>query len=807
MFHHSTHRTLFVILGLLWLGVATGVALFFPTHPPAAAAGSVRFAAPVATGAADCSSWSNACTLQQALSTAASGDQLWVKAGVHKPGAGRSDAFALQSGVAIYGGFPVTATGFFTERAPSLFVTVLSGDIDNNDSVDARGVVTDAAGIVGNNSYHVVAANGVDATARLVGVTITAGRADAPAEPDNLGGGLRSVGADATLEDVVFAGNLARSGGAIFADAGSDLTLRRLSFTGNRASDVGGGALHNRLSAPSLIDVYLGRNSAPFGGALFNEASSPTVVNAVFSGNQAANVGGAILNQNGSNLRLVNATLHANVAAIRGGGMYSLGSQPALINVILWGNSAPVQPQLSDDITATTTITASLVQGGWPGVGILDADPLFVDADGADNVTGNDDDDLHLSSTSPAINVGANAALPGGLTTDLDGRPRIVQGVVDLGAYEFQSPVQTLTLHGAGSGIGEVLSTPGGVNCLIEAGAPGGDCSAIFVAGSSITLTATADVNSLFTGWAGCDSVNGVVCSVTLSASRSVTATFQALRTLGVGGSGSGAGSVNSTPAGIACTLNAGAPGGDCSEAFVNGTVVTLTASAAPSSLFIGWNGCDSAAAAICTMTMNAQKSVVAMFAALRTLTVNGAGAGDGSVSSEPAGVTCTLTAGASSGDCAELFQDGTVVTLTATAASGSTFVGWSGACSGGNPVAAVTLTLVNKSCTATFSRNQPAQTSLTITAEGDGVGVVSSTPAGVDCTVEQGATAGACSANFAVGAEVALTASAASGSEFAGWGGDADCSDGLVVLTAPRQCRARFSLTTRLLYLPLVRR
>lgn len=771
----------------------------------AVAAGSVRFAAPVAVGLGDCSSWANACTLQQALSVAVSGDQLWVKTGVHKPGLARSDAFALKTGVVIYGGFPVTATGFFTERAPALFVTVLSGDIDNNDAVDARGVVTDATGIVGFNSYHVVTANGVDATARLDGVTITAGQADAPAEPDNIGGGLHSVNADAALDNVSFMGNLARSGGAIFADAGSDLTLRGLVLIGNRAVDVGGGALHSRNSAPSLTNVFMARNTAPFGGALYNDGSSPTVVNAVFSANQATNVGGAILNQNASNLHLVNATLHANGAVIRGGGLYNLGSQPTLINVILWGNTAPQQAQVSDDITATTTITTSLVQGGWSGVGIIDADPRFVDADGVDNISGTADDDLRLQSTSPALNVGANAALPGGVTTDLNGQPRIVQGVVDLGAYEFQLPVQQLRVAGLGTGVGEVLSAPGGVNCLIESGVANGDCSASFVAGVVITLTATEDVDSRFTGWAGCDGVNGGACSVTLNANRSVTATFQALRTLGVGGAGSGVGGVNSAPSGIACTLNAGAPAGDCSEVFVDGTLVTLTASAAASSQFTAWSGCDSVAGAGCTVTMTANRSVVATFTALRTLTVSGAGAGDGAVSSAPSGVACTLTAGSATGDCTESYLDGTVVTLTATAAAGSTFVGWSGACSGVNPVVTVTLTLINKSCTASFAPNQPATAVLTITAAGDGSGVVSSTPTGINCTIAQGSVSGACTAPFALNSVVTLTAIPGVNAEFSEWQGDADCADGQLTLSVSKQCIATFATTLRNLYLPFV--
>ncbi|MBI4675461.1 MAG: hypothetical protein HY741_27770 [Chloroflexi bacterium] len=73
----------------------------------ARAAGTL-YAAPVAAGSGDCSSWSNACTLQTALTGATSGDEIWVKAGVHKPGAARTNTFTLKSGVAVYGGFAGT---------------------------------------------------------------------------------------------------------------------------------------------------------------------------------------------------------------------------------------------------------------------------------------------------------------------------------------------------------------------------------------------------------------------------------------------------------------------------------------------------------------------------------------------------------------------------------------------------------------------------------------------------------------------------------------------------------------------------
>src|SRR5262249_27765221 len=62
-----------------------------------------------------------------------------------------------------------------------------------------------------------------------------------------------------------------------------------------------------------------------------------------------------------------------------------------------------------------------------PGPGNIALDPFFVD-----RLSGN----LRLQSNSPCINIGLNAATV--TATDLDGRPRIVQNIVDIGAYEFQ---------------------------------------------------------------------------------------------------------------------------------------------------------------------------------------------------------------------------------------------------------------------------------------------------------------------------------------------------------------------------------
>jgi hypothetical protein len=91
--------------------------------------------------------------------------------------------------------------------------------------------------------------------------------------------------------------------------------------------------------------------------------------------------------------------------------------------------------------------------GGWTGAlgaaGNIGDDPLFVDADGPDDIVGTDDDNLRLSPISACIDVGASAAVPAdtanlhndGNTTepapfDLDGN-----SVVDMGAYELYAPL------------------------------------------------------------------------------------------------------------------------------------------------------------------------------------------------------------------------------------------------------------------------------------------------------------------------------------------------------------------------------
>jgi hypothetical protein len=149
-------------------------------------------------------------------------------------------------------------------------------------------------------------------------------------------------------------------------------------------------------------------------------------------------------------------------------------------------------------------------------------------------------------------------------------------------------------------------------------------------------------------------------------------------------------------------------------------------------------------------------------------LTVTRAGSGSGTVSSSPSGIDCGST-------CAAEYASGTPVTLSAVAAQGSVFAGWSGGGCAGTGVCLVTLTAVT-AVTATFDPAGPTF-ALTVTRAGAGSGTVSSTPSGIACGIT-------CSTAFSAGAVVTLSAAALPGSQFAGWSGGGCAGTGACVVT-----------------------
>jgi hypothetical protein len=436
--NQTTHHLLAGI-ALLLAGLFLAVALTLGAPQAIYADSGVRYAAPEAQGSGNCSSWANACTLQTALTGAVSGNEIWVKKGVHYPGTARTDSFRIQrDNVQLYGGFAGTETAR-SERNWVVNSTVLSGDIGT-------------PGDIADNSYHVLYLDGViieNITSATVvdGFSVTAGHANGSTWPHGLGGGLfcngngsgkecsptltniifdsnkanygggmYNIGASGgvsspTLTYVVFSNNLATGGGGMYNSGYqgvSSPTLTNVTFIRNEASGNGGGMYNdgystNGVSSPTLRNVTFAGNKANSAGGMYNSGSSaghssPALTNVVFTGNLANGVGGGMYNygiHGVSSPALINVTFSGNQAG-QGGGMrnYAGGaggvSTPTLFNCLLWGNAANTDPQIQNQIAALPTISYSLIGGsggsgsswsaamGVDGGNNLDIDPRFV---------------------------------------------------------------------------------------------------------------------------------------------------------------------------------------------------------------------------------------------------------------------------------------------------------------------------------------------------------------------------------------------------------------------------------------------
>src|SRR5436309_39601 len=161
-----------------------------------------------------------------------------------------------------------------------------------------------------------------------------------------------------------------------------------------------------------------------------------------------------------------------------------------------------------------------------------------------------------------------------------------------------------LSVSRQGYGSGTVTSAPGGINC-------GSTCSHKYDSGTEVTLTAHPNSNSHLDHWSAC-SGSAPTCKVTISEARAVIASFARTRyRLYVAKTGSGGGTVTSSPGGIGnCSPY-------CSHDYDPGTHVTLTAHPDSNSTFAGWSG-DCTGTGTCHVTMSQGRSVTAHFTKMR---------------------------------------------------------------------------------------------------------------------------------------------------------------------------------------------
>lgn len=203
-----------------------------------------------------------------------------------------------------------------------------------------------------------------------------------------------------------------------------------------------GSGLSAHAGTTTLIDCAVLGNT---GWGVFVFYAGLRMNNCIVSGNHSSSADGmgAGIAIDHASVLINNSTIAGNYAAV--GIDLDTEGRVILNNSIVWGNTHIIQSGESAQIfvgheTATVDVDYSLIEGwtgSFGGVGNAGDDPRFVDADGADDTPGTADDDLRLLPDSPAINAGDPTLVPQPGETDFDGRPRILCGQVDIGAFEF----------------------------------------------------------------------------------------------------------------------------------------------------------------------------------------------------------------------------------------------------------------------------------------------------------------------------------------------------------------------------------
>ncbi len=399
--------------------------------------------------------------LKAAIAASSANDEVWVKTGTYLTGATRADYFSFVSGVKIYGGFDGTET-LLSERNWANNVTILSGDIDNNDT---GGIPTNT------NSYHVIY-NAADLAMAPVldGFTVSGGYANNGTANDIKGGGIflnnltnGAIIENCTIKDNVAVNNNAQGGG-IYVSTCSSIAVTNCMIKNNASSGGntanGGGVwmvnvgctfnnckIQNNYSCLDYFATPKTYGTSGFGGGLYinlnasGGGKNATFNNCLISNNFGAKGGGIYVNTGntpGSAVTITfnNLTAANNWALTNAGGFLATTiNSPAALNInnsIFYGNTCSQAATNNGQATiATIAMKNSVIPASFNSVlsvktACIDSDPLFVDANA---------NDFKLQNTSPCINAGDNTLNI--TTTDIRaaGYPR-KNGTIDMGAYE-----------------------------------------------------------------------------------------------------------------------------------------------------------------------------------------------------------------------------------------------------------------------------------------------------------------------------------------------------------------------------------
>ncbi|MES2544528.1 MAG: T9SS type A sorting domain-containing protein [Bacteroidota bacterium] len=410
---------------------------------------AIRYVTVTGAGSMNGSSWANAfpaSSLQTAITGAALGDQVWVAAGTYftTTGTNRTISFSMRNDITIYGSFIGTETLLSQRDLTNGLTSILSAEIG-------------VAGIA-DNSYHVISNFNINNTAVIDGFIIRGANDDRPAAGDEgLGGGFYNNGSNGNtcspiIRNCAILNNQAVFGAGIFNNGynngnASPLILNCV-IAYNTATSGGGGidnfGIANGNASPTITNSIIYENTAAFrAGAMYcwggnTGNTSPVILNSAFVNNHAVDGGGVVAD-------------NTNTSSGNSG-----VSNPTFRNSIVWGNTITgTGPQffiLGTGTVSSTYTDIDLTNQNAPHVlsgvttGNLNVNPQFMNIAlgvGADTKWFTADDGLQLiGAASPCYDAGNNTGVP---ATDLLFRNRIVNGTVDMGAYEFDASLATDT--------------------------------------------------------------------------------------------------------------------------------------------------------------------------------------------------------------------------------------------------------------------------------------------------------------------------------------------------------------------------
>ena len=435
---------------------------------------------------------------------------------------------------AVYGGAVVNYQGSATivgATFASNKATGSAGAIDNYGDLALDGVVfeNNEAAVAGGAIYNSESASNADAYSVALSDVVFNGNSASTGgaiynakgsvveatgavsfeanSATNEGGAIYNAGTATFANGATFSANSASTGGAIY-NAGTT-TLTGAKFDGNVAT-ADGGAVANVGTFYATASEFVANEANGFGGAIYNLGKA-SLANALVAQNVATD-GGAIANVKGATLDLRNATIAANVATTAGG-VHNLGALNAY-NTIIAANSATTAADLYSNGSAK--LLNSLV-GSTEGIGtkpsatnsLFDVDPGFAVApvfNGDGTLANGDALDLRLVYNSVAVDAGNNAYAKDAtgtttLSTDLDGDARVATKLanVDMGAYEFQfeEPSTVVTTD-----LDVVDVTDGKISLreAIEYAAQLGESTVTFAEGlSTINLNSTLELDKSIT--------------------------------------------------------------------------------------------------------------------------------------------------------------------------------------------------------------------------------------------------------------------------------------------------------------------